>query len=195
MQVKEGLKEIKKTFIYSMGAFLLIAFIAGIGLKNWELLIQEFVRDFIQGREELFTVDGDLLAWGLFKNNVKASLFSFGLGIVPLVFLPVLSILINGAVIGAVFIIVRGQFTLLTYTLSLLPHGIFEIPAFLLAASSGIYLCRALTSKVFGRGGEDLKGLVKRQVQVFIFVVVPLLALAALIEAYISPLFMMMLLG
>ncbi|NLY36876.1 MAG: stage II sporulation protein M [Tissierellia bacterium] len=195
IQLREGLREIQKTFIYSLVAFLAIAFFSGLALKKWEPFIQDFVQSFVEGKEDLFSIDGQLLALGLFKNNLKAAFYSFALGLIPFLFLPGFSIAINAVVIGAVYIFISSSLSVFTYILVLLPHGIFEIPAFLLAASSGIYFCRELTRKILRRPHGDVKQLLFRQAQVFVFLVVPLLVLAAFIESYISPLIMLRLMG
>lgn len=193
--LKEGLGEVKKTFVYSLLGFILMALVSALLLKRWELSIQEFIEGFIQGKGDLFSAGGQLLAVELFKNNVKAALYSFLLGFIPFLYLPGFSIGINGLVIGAVYIFIRSSVSVLTYILVLLPHGIFEIPAFILAASSGLYLCGEISRKILGRPHARIKDLLYRQAQVFIFLVVPLLVLAAFIESYISPLFMMKLMG
>lgn len=193
--LREGLREVKGTFVFSLFAFLFIAFISGMALRQWEVPIQEFVEGFVEGKGDLFSADGQLLALGLFKNNIKSAFYSLALGLIPFLYLPGFSIGVNALVIGAVYVFISSSLSVFTYILVLLPHGIFEIPAFLLAASSGLYLCREISRKILGRPHLDLRGLIYRQAQVFIFIVLPLLVLAAFIESYISPLFMMKLMG
>ena len=115
IQLREGLKEIKKIFVHSLVAFLLIAILSGLALKKWEPFIQEFVNSFIESKEGLFSVDGQLLVVGLLKNNVRAAFYSFGLGVVPFLYLPGLSVGINAMVIGAVYIFISSTLSLFTY--------------------------------------------------------------------------------
>ena len=74
------------------------------------------------------------------------------------------------------------------YLVGILPHGVFELTALILACTLGLLICRTGTDRL--RRKKEAVPLWPRLqdcLRVFLFAVVPLLALAALIEAYITP--------
>lgn len=194
-ELKSELKKIKKIFFYSLIAFVLIGGIAGLALASHQAFIEELVVGFVQDKADLFSPDGQILVWELFKNNLKAAFMSFGLGFIPFLFLPAFSLAINALVIGGVYVFVSSSMNLVSYILSLAPHGIFEIPAFLLAVSLGLSLCWNLTGRIFKKDLRPLGELLTGHIRVFVLLIIPLLLLAAFIESYLSPLFMGFLLG
>ena len=102
-------------------------------------------------------------------------------GILPVVFL-----VANGFVIGLVLyssIQSQGAFPTL---LMILPHGLFEIPAILLGTSAGLMLGVLVTKRLFGKGGKAITGEMGRALRFFLVVIIPLLLLAASIEAFLS---------
>ena len=125
-----------------------------------------------------------VLAGKLFLNNLAACLLLFlggrWLGVVTMLILSV-----NGLLIGAVTELMRQQQGLLFIAAALVPHGIFEIPAFLIAGGLGLLLGQGLIAEWHGRG--DAATLAVPLARLFLRVVVPLLAVAALVEAFITP--------
>jgi uncharacterized membrane protein SpoIIM required for sporulation/ABC-type transport system involved in multi-copper enzyme maturation permease subunit len=131
-----------------------------------------------------------LSAVGIFSNNVRATFLIFLSGIVSFSVLGMLTYLINVALIGAVL----GIFTLIGYSpfvlfaAGLLPHGIFEIPALMIAAAVVLRMGAVLVTPQTGKSmGQVILELMADWAKVFVGVVIPLLAVAALIEAYITP--------
>ena len=91
-------------------------------------------------------------------------------GIVPL-----FSAFVNGGIVGW-FVQQEGGIVLV----AIIPHGVFEIPAFLISAAIGLRLGR----EVFrSRGERDLGGEMKRGLWVFLTLILPLLVIAAIIES------------
>jgi len=128
----------------------------------------------------------------LFLNNLIASFGTTALGFIPFLFLPVVTILIFGISIGLVFsannlLINIDQLSLL---LSILPHSIFEIPAIIYTSSIGIF-STIQTSKMiiprFRSKATSFQTLCKEAGRSFVLIVVPLLTIAALVEAFITP--------
>ena len=76
----------------------------------------------------------DVLA--LFGNNVRATVFSIVYGFIPFIYLPALSIGINSLLLGLFAgVYVNNGISLLAYFAGIVPHGIFELPALILALS------------------------------------------------------------
>ncbi len=124
----------------------------------------------------------------LFANNVLASLQVMLLGIalgVP----SLLGLLANGALLGYIMksLTLEGIPLLPFIFLGMLPHGIFELPAFFLSAALGLkmgfHLVFPLPHK---KRGESLKYILK-EYWTLLPLVLYLLALAAIIEVLVSP--------
>jgi stage II sporulation protein M len=74
------------------------------------------------------------------------------------------------------------------FVAGVVPHGIFEIPALMIGSAVALYMGAAIVTPQTGKSmGEVLIELFADWVKIFIGVVVPLLAVAAVIEAYITP--------
>jgi len=98
--------------------------------------------------------------------------------------------LINVGLIGGVLGVFKlvGYSPLELFVTGLLPHGIFEIPALMIASAIVLRMAAVLVSPQLGKSmGQMILELLADWVKVFVGVVVPLLAVAALVEAYITP--------
>ena len=126
------------------------------------------------------------MAVALFKNNTVVCIFLFLLGFIPFLYLPVLPLIINGHVLG---IGLRASKASLgkTLLLGILPHGIFELTALLLSAMWGLLLCHRLTKKILRQDEKSILELAKEGGTFFILRIIPLLFVAAIVEAYITP--------
>lgn len=149
----------------------------GVGAEVMALFAEQVVRDLLSSSPAV-------LAGKLFLNNLSTCLLLFlggaSLGVVTMLILSV-----NGLLIGAVTELVRQQQGLFYIAAALVPHGIFEIPAFLIAGGLGLLLGQGLIAEWHGRG--DAAALAVPLGTLFLRVVVPLLAVAAVVEAFITP--------
>ena len=122
----------------------------------------------------------------IFLNNSVKSLLSmlFGVafGIVPILF-----ILFNGYLIGVVVSVASKDVGIWNVLLMLVPHGILEIPAIIIACSYGLKIGIASFKKVMG-GDISISNEIKNSLEVFAKIVLPILLIAAFIETYITPL-------
>jgi stage II sporulation protein M len=126
----------------------------------------------------------------LFVNNTRVTLLAFLLGMIPL-FIPYMFVVINAAVIGLVAMLVgfAGESVIRVIVLGILPHGITEISAILLGAAMGLSLNRYIWKKLRGKETDvTFKALFVAGVKTFLVIAVPLLAISAIIEAYVTPL-------
>lgn len=120
----------------------------------------------------------------IFLNNLVACLVLF-LGGATAGLLSLIVLGANGVLIGAVLEMARTQKGILFVAAAILPHGIFEIPAFLISAALGFMLAGALAAD--WHGDEDAGATATRLGRIFMTVVVPLVGVAAFIEAFITP--------
>ena len=123
----------------------------------------------------------------IFLRNTFALLFSFLLS--PLLcVVPVISLLVNGWVIGYVSTMVVGEKSIAFVLLGLLPHGIFEIPAFILGQAAAIIMGILVMLAVFSKQKRSLllPGLKKNAR--YLLIALALLVPAAIMETYVTPL-------
>ncbi|KLK88313.1 hypothetical protein SZ63_04595 [Methanoculleus sediminis] len=149
----------------------------GVGAQAATLFNEQVV-------SQLLSDSPPVLAGKLFLNNLATCLLLFlggaSLGVVTMLILSV-----NGLLIGALTELVRQQQGMLFIAAALVPHGIFEIPAFLIAGGLGLLLGRELIAEWHGTGDAAAEAL--SLARLFLRLVVPLLAVAAVVEAFITP--------
>ena len=120
----------------------------------------------------------------LFFNNFEACLLLF-LGGASFGILTILIMSLNGIVIGAIMEVIHKDHSSLFVAAALVPHGIFEIPAFIIAGALGILLAQTLVAECYG--GPDTEGEARKYARLFLLYVLPLVAVAACVEAFITP--------
>lgn len=174
-------------------AFLAVCALSAVVLGLFAEQAQAIVESFMAEVQQSGLVDenGSISLAALFGNNLQATLTATVMGFVPFVFLPVFSLALNGAVIGAVLALsgAMGMQTGQMVLLGLLPHGIFEIPAIMLGVAMGLYLCRQMNGTLRKRPGTPrIEAVLPHLCRVAVFGVVPLLAAAAVIETFVTPL-------
>jgi uncharacterized membrane protein SpoIIM required for sporulation len=70
-----------------------------------------------------------------------------------------------------------------------LPHGIVELPTFILSAAIGLRIGAALLAQPAGfTAGQNLLWALAQFVKLWLLLILPLVALAAAIEGFITPL-------
>ena len=149
---------------------------------------------FMEQAEESGVVDteGELSVFALLMNNWRAMLLSALWGLIPFLFLPVLSLFVNGALVGLLggWVLQQGGSPAF-YFAGILPHGVFELPALVLSAACGVYLCRGLCRIILNRPDKaPAVVLFSELLRVLVLVVAPLTVCAAFIECYVTPVVM-----
>jgi stage II sporulation protein M len=120
----------------------------------------------------------------LFTNNIETCILLF-LGGASFGILTIFIMSLNGIVIGAIMEIIHKDHSWAFIGAALIPHGIFEIPAFIIAGALGILLAQSLTYEYYG--GGDTAGEARKLARIFVLWVLPLVAIAACVEAFITP--------
>lgn len=150
--------------------------------------IRTFVAENLTNLDEL---SNRLPAPILFLHNARTTVAFLALGLISFSTLGLTLFIGNiglvGGVMGAASIV--GFSPLLTFLAGVLPHGIFELTAIFLATAAmfkvGAQLVTPQTEKSLG---EVLLLSLADWFRVFIGVVLPLLAVAAVVEVYVTPL-------
>jgi stage II sporulation protein M len=120
------------------------------------------------------------------NNSIKAlvaTVAGFFFGLFPLSF-----VFINGYLVGLVVYVKGIEIGFDKVLLLLIPHGIIEIPAILLASSYGLWLGRQFYMKLFRDEKIPMGYLFLKAVKKCLKIVFPMLLIAALIETFVTPL-------
>ena len=154
----------------------------------------EYTLEFFTDELAYFDEIGDILEPGtigtfllIFINNAVAFFFSMVLSPI-LCLLPTFSLLFNGAFISVISVLVARVESVGFVLTGLLPHGIIEIPAFLIGQAAALSFGFFIMASIFSanrraRLGVDLKRALK-----FFVIALLLLIPAAIIETFITPL-------
>ena len=126
------------------------------------------------------------LAGAIFFNNAIKTLLVIALGVLFGV-ATIFFLVVNGAALGIVFYLSVHSRGWLSSLLVIVPHGVLELPAVLLGASIGLLLGRHSIHRLIGKAHTSFGSELARALAFFMVVIVPLLILAALVEAFITP--------
>jgi len=170
------IKESKK-FIYGVIGVFVVFSLVGFFIPA-PAIISESIMEFMQ--EILAQTEGlsqfQLINF-IFFNNLKSSFFGMVLGVFFGVF-PLIATLGNGYILGFVSALSVNESGIISL-FNLVPHGIFEFPAIFLALGLGL----KLGTFMFKKNKYDvLKKNLLQSLKVFLFVIVPLLIIAGVIE-------------
>lgn len=120
---------------------------------------------------------------GIAINNLAGCLIASALGL-ALGLVPLLFAITNGLSIGMLLGSTLPKTNILLLMAAFIPYEVFEIPAVLLSSAIGLRLGYSLIKRVMGKKGlliEAQKGL-----KFFIFCILPLIFLAAIIQVVIT---------
>lgn len=131
-----------------------------------------------------------LSALTIFVNNLRATSVVFLSGLVTFSILGMAAYLMNVGLVGGVLGILKiiGYSPGLLFVAGLLPHGIFEIPALMLATATILRIGAVLLTPQMGKSmGQIFLEVLADGAKVLIGIVLPLLLIAALVEAHVTP--------
>lgn len=164
-------------------------------------LIQDMARDLLKQLEEIakrLEDNGSALNvfWVIFQNNVMASLTMLGLGVFFGIF-PIFALVSNGVLLGFMLKTMAtngaNPFSILAF--GILPHGVIEIFAVIVAAAIGIKYGMFMFRIIFSMGSNGTRSRVLdefkeslHELPYIVGSVIVLLFLAAVIESTITPL-------
>lgn len=190
----KDLKTIRKALLISFLLFVIGAVIGWVATSSLEKLL-------VQQLEGLSEISGTLSEssnpqWSffvfIFLNNSIKSVFIIFLGALFGI-LPAIFLLINGAVIGYLIHIssLQGRDLFELIVKGLLPHGIIEIPAIIIACAFGLHFGGKVLSSIFSSSArkEDRSvswSFFMRQTLTASLWIVILLFVAAIIESTIT---------
>lgn len=153
--------------------------------ETQKMIIEIFKKQFA----DILTSTDFFMFLKIFYNNLKISIMLVFLGFTLI--LPLAMILINGVVLGiAAGLIINksaiGANSIINVLISILPHGIIELPVILFCA----FLSTILGLKFYFKKGilpkKTLKEFFIEIIKLFVFIIIPLLLIAAFIEVYVT---------
>jgi stage II sporulation protein M len=132
---------------------------------------------------------------GLWANNVRAASNAWLFGLVPFIYLPVLSVIINagmmGILTGYIGATTGASFfsSALVSLIGVIPHGIFELTALFLCMSMGIALCTYINRRILKKYEPWTFDIFMQEMAIYFATrIIPLLTVAAVVEVYVTPL-------
>jgi uncharacterized membrane protein SpoIIM required for sporulation len=130
-----------------------------------------------------------LTTTGILTHNIQVLLLAGLAAVISLGVLPILMLMAPIGIIG----FLAGQIAFLGYNpltfvaVFVLPHGLFEIPAAIMATAFALRIGASITAPREGLTvGEGLLAATADFAKVFLFLVVPLLLMAAFVEANLT---------
>ena len=126
----------------------------------------------------------------LFFKNLLTAGMAFILS--PAIIVPAAILLLNGYLLGMVGTIVTNEVSLWAAIAALAPHGIFEMPALVIAAAAGFRFGIAVLKKVVSKIKKSefsVSNDFEKSLRLFVLSAILLFA-AAIMETYVTPLFM-----
>jgi stage II sporulation protein M len=127
------------------------------------------------------------LAAAIFFNNSLKTLVVILLG--PLLGIaPVIFLVINGAILGAVMPVAAASRGLWPSIMTIAPHGILELPGIILGTSIGLRLGAHAWRRLRDKADKTLVSELGDGLRIYFSTILPLLLIAAAVEVYITPL-------
>ena len=176
-------KESRNFIYFVMGLFFVFALI-GFFVPAPEIVSEEILKFLEELLEKTQGMSQLELILFILINNAQTSFFGMLFGVIFGI-IPLISMIGNGYVLGFVSSIAVGEHSI-SVLLRLLPHGIFELPAIFISLGLGIKFGTFIFQK---NKIESFREYFWNSLKVFIYIVIPLLIIAAIIEGSLIALF------
>lgn len=184
----DGLKEEVRRSAIAFVTIWILFFAACALVPSLRTALADMMFSTLRGMN-LSDAEGRISVLALFLNNVEATAFIMLYGLLPFIQLPALALGVNAMMLGvmAAWYAAEG-ISPLAYLAALLPHGVLELPALFLAFGTGLYICGQLTRRCRkDQSARSVWACMSLASQVLLSVLVPLLLIAAFVEAYVTP--------
>ncbi|HSB01415.1 MAG TPA: stage II sporulation protein M [Anaerolineales bacterium] len=192
------LKQLRRSLMVVLG----LAVVAGVASYLWVVInvpvyikltperVTEYRTLIVDNLDNMDELGQRFSAPMVFYNNARATVVFLLLGLVSFgtlgLTLFIGNIALVGGVVGAAQLV--GYSPWLVFVAGILPHGIFELPAIFLATAAMLKVGAQLVTPQPDKSlGEILLLSLADWLRIFVGIVVPLLAVAALVEIYVTP--------
>lgn len=168
------IKESRRFIYFALAMFVFSVLFGYFQPYYFSNIIQKFLKEILETTYNMSTPE---LIIFILENNIKNAFIGLISGVV-LGLIPFSTILINGYFLGYVsfFAVSEAGGSIL---LRLLPHGIFELPALIISLALGLRFGMFIFSK---DAKKEFFYRLDRSLRVFLFVILPLLLIAGIIE-------------
>ena len=173
----KSLGQIKSYVLFSFVLFFVFSILGYIFPQPFEKQVLDLIKQLLEQTKGL---NGFELIFFIISNNIKSAFFGLLFGVLFAI-IPLGILIVNGYVLGFVAnkaVKLESIFVLW----KLLPHGIFEIPAIMISIGVGIRLGLFLFLYHGNNKRKEFWKWFKNALRIFIFIVVPLLVIAGIIE-------------
>lgn len=166
---------------------LFVFFILGIGTgfsyfeetKEKITPILEHIKEQILGKSKF------QIALNIFSNNLIASLLILVSG--TFIIAPFFIIFTNGFLVGFIIkLLLEKNLGLIFFIKGVAPHSIFELPAVFISASIGIRIGHSYLTWDKKKRMERVSQRIREAAAIYLLIVIPLLLIAAFVEAFVS---------
>ena len=183
--------EIKK-YLYEIRFYVLLSSLVFIsGVFTGYFFVHDFpeeTREIIKELKEFFASGEKMTDFQIFlfvlENNVIKLFSVLLLGIFAGI-IPLFASFANGMILGIFSCLVPESSSWSFFFVGILPHGVIEIPVLILSTAVGMRIGKVALWRLFG-GKVGIRKELAKAVKFYIIVLVPLLILAAAIEAFIT---------
>lgn len=191
--------KLMRLFWFSCGFVVLMSFLSYWFLQKHPDILQTFIPTLKhayhiavpESMKSSYFLTHLYKAYAIFIKNIKVDLFYFILlGLLPFMCFSTVFQVANAFALATALINTRYKasiFKLLVW--GIMPHGIFELCSWFLAAAIGLYLNIILSEAIMKKTHDPMKYAFKNAGASFLLFVFPLTLFAAFVEAFATPLF------
>lgn len=175
---------------------MILIFVFGliIGFNSFSKFKLVILKLFVSKIGSIVSDNNLVTFFRIFLNNLFVGLLLILLGVTLL--FPVLIIFFNGLIMGVLLdlflrvgnLAISSKLSIISnFILTLLPHGIIEIPALIISSVFGIVLGLKLFFKKKIMKEKNFRTLFVEIFKAYVFIVIPLFIVAAFIESFVTP--------
>lgn len=176
-----------KNYLIVVSVIFVLALLAGaIDTGNNLEASKKSFENFVQFASPLKGKSDFIIFLFIFLNNSVKGLLEILLFVLFGIY-AISTIVTNGTMIGTAAMLVAKMKGLTFILAALLPHGILEIPAFLLTSAVSLRLSHLLFQKIFLKERQDIKSEFKKSLVFYLKILLPLYLIAAAVEAFVTP--------
>ncbi|ERI91595.1 putative type IV conjugative transfer system protein TraL [Clostridiales bacterium oral taxon 876 str. F0540] len=181
--------KIYKYVIFSFILYIVMAVVTHFIFKNYPEYTIKYVEKLASNKSNTRINICDNIFndfFDIFLTNIFVCFIGIVIGFIPFIFPSLLLLANNGFMLGMITASksIQSKNVLLLILYGFIPHGIFEISAITLSIGMGSYISMSLTYSFIKKKPRESYRI--QIVQTFIFVIIPLLFVAALIETFVT---------
>ncbi len=184
-RILKSMNVFTRRFVFVVSIFFFSVALGFYTAQTSTIWTEDVVNLLAQNYTDLLGKSSTELCLYIFFNNISVSLM-----IIALFFLfgiaPISALLSNGVMIGVVISYSLSKIGIASVFLALVPHGIFEIPAFFIATALSLHLSGRFVDYLHKKR-KTFKKDISFALRIIMFVIIPLLFVAAIIETFLTP--------